>query len=349
MNHPNIAVFGTLPDGTPIHTITLKSEMISCQVITFGAALQALFVPDREGTPTDIVLGYDSAGQYLSEKGYFGATVGRVANRIAYGNFELNGIQYTLPINNGNHHLHGGVPGLSHRVWDIDAVTDNSVTLSITATDGEQGYPGNLKVTATYTLDGNRLILRHTAVCDADTLCSLTNHSYFNLSGHDSGSAMDQKLRLFSEEFTPSDPEAIPYGRIEPVAGTPMDFSELHPIGLHIAEDYPQLVQGKGYDHNYVVSGQIGVLRPAALAVSDVTGIAMAVDTTMPGVQLYTANYVPENLKGKGGSLYGPRHGFCLETQYYPDAIHHPNFPSPLLKAGSMYRHETSFRFLASK
>ena len=347
MEHPNISSFGCMPDGAPVYAVTLKNDILSCRVITFGAALQALFVPDREGTPTDIVLGFDSLAQYLSEKGCLGATVGRVANRIAHGQFTLNGIQYTLPINNGNHHLHGGTPGFSHRVWEIDAVSETAVTLSLSAKDMEQGYPGNMKVTATYILDGNRLTLRHTAICDADTLCSMTNHTYFNLSGHHSGNAMAQQLQLFAETFTPSDPEAIPYGRIESVSGTPMDFSILHPIGQDIDAPYHQLVQGKGYDHNYVVSGQPGNLRPAAFAVSPDTGITMAVETTMPGLQLYTGNYLTENMEGKGGFLYGPRHGFCLETQYFPDAVNHPEFPSPILPENTPYDHTTAFIFSA--
>ena len=347
MNTSNIMPFGKTPKGETIHLIRLQNGKLYCEIITYGATLRVLQVPDRNGKPVDIVLGYDIPDQYLSEEGYLGATVGRFANRIAKGSFTLNGQQYSLPINNGNNHLHGGTEGFSHRVWEIQSVTEDAVTLCLTSPDGDQGYPGTLKATAEYILSDNALIIRHTAVSDKDTICSLTNHSYFNLSGHNSGSAMDQKIRLFSNEFTPSDGESIPLGTVLSVEGTPMDLRELRPIHTHINDSYPQLLQAKGYDHNYIVDGACGVLRPAAMATSDLTGITMQVDTTLPGIQLYTANFINEGRIGKGNCTYGPRHAFCLETQYYPDAINHPNFPSPILKAGELYSHETVFRFSA--
>ena len=347
MNTSNILPFGKTPKGETIHLIRLQNGKLYCEIITYGATLRVLQVPDRNGKPVDIVLGYDTPDQYLSEEGYLGATVGRFANRIAKGSFTLNGQQYSLPINNGNNHLHGGTEGFSHRVWEIQSVTEDAVTLCLTSPDGDQGYPGTLKATAEYILSDNALIIRHTAVSDKETICSLTNHSYFNLSGHNSGSAMDQKIRLFSNEFTPNDGESIPLGTVLSVEGTPMDLRELRPIHTHINDSYPQLLQAKGYDHNYIVDGACGVLRPAAIATSDMTGITMQVDTTLPGIQLYTANFVNEGRIGKGNCTYGPRHAFCLETQYYPDAINHPNFPSPILKAGELYFHETVFRFSA--
>jgi len=345
MNTSNILPFGKTPKGETIHLIRLQNGKLYCEIIAFGATLRVLQVPDRNGKPVDIVLGYDTPDQYLSEEGYLGATVGRFANRIAKGSFTLNGQRYSLPINNGNNHLHGGTEGFSHRVWEIQSVTEDAVILCLTSPDGDQGYPGTLKATAEYILRDNTLTIRHTAISDKDTICSLTNHSYFNLSGHNSGSAMDQKIKLLANEFTPSDAESIPLGTILPVEGTPMDLRELQPIHSHINEPYPQLLQAKGYDHNYIVKGACGVLRPAAIATSDLTGITMEVDTTMPGIQLYTANFVNEGRIGKGNCTYGPRHAFCLETQYYPDAINHPNFPSPILKAGELYAHKTVFRF----
>lgn len=345
MNTFNIFPFGKTPKGETVYRICLKSGLISCEIITYGATLRVLKVPDRNGTPVDIVLGYDTLEQYISEDGYLGATVGRFANRIAKGTFTLNGQHYSLPINNGNNHLHGGTEGFSHRNWEIERATENAVTLCLTSPDGDQGYPGTLKATAEYILTENALIIRHTALSDKDTICSLTNHSYFNLSGHNSGSAMDQKIRLFSNEFTPSDAENIPLGTVLPVEGTPMDLRELRPISTHISDSYTQLKQANGYDHNYIVNGACGVLRPAATASSDQTGITMQVDTTLPGIQLYTANFINEGCIGKGNCTYGPRHAFCLETQYYPDAINHANFPSPILKAGELYNHETVFRF----
>lgn len=345
MNTSNIMPFGKTPKGETIHLIRLQNGKLYCEIITYGATLRVLQVPDRNGKPVDIVLGYDTLEQYLSEDGYLGATVGRFANRIAKGSFTLNGQQYSLPINNGNNHLHGGTEGFSHRVWEIQSVTEDTVTLCLTSPDGEQGYPGTLKATAEYILSDNALIIRHTAVSDKDTICSLTNHSYFNLSGHNSGSAMEQNIMLYAHDFTPSDAESIPIGTVLSVEGTPMDLREPLPISTYINDPYTQLKQANGYDHNYIVDGACGVLRPAAMATSDLTGITMQVDTTLPGIQLYTANFINEGRIGKGNCTYGPRHAFCLETQYYPDAINHANFPSPILKAGELYTHETVFRF----
>lgn len=349
MNTANIQPFGVTTNGETVYQIYLHSGSLSCEVITYGAVLRTLVVPDRDSKPVDIVLGYDTLEQYLSDDVYLGATVGRVANRIAKGSFTLNGQTYSLPINNGNNHHHGGPNGFAHRVWNIEKATEDSVTLSLISPDGDQGYPGTINVTAEYTLRDNSLIIRHTAVSDKETLCSLTNHSYFNLSGHNSGSAMDQNILLFAHEYTPSDPEGIPLGILSSVEGTPMDLREMIPIKTHIEDPYPELIQAKGYDQNYVVNGPVGSLRPAAIAGSDLTGITMQVDTTMPGVHFYTANYVNEGHIGKGGCVYGPRHAFCLETQYYPDAIHNANFPSPILKAEETYDHKTVFRFLGPK
>lgn len=345
MTSQQISEFGVLPSGEAVHRITLHNAMISCEVITFGATVRSLLVHDRNGKPVDIVLGYDSLDQYLCEDGYLGATIGRVANRIADGSFQLNGNTYSLPINDGCNHHHGGPTGFSHRVWSIEQASSDSVILSLISEDGDQGYPGNIKVTAEYTLRDNSLIIHHTAISDADTLCSLTNHSYFNLSGHDTGSVLDQNILLFAHEYTPSDSKGIPYGTVESVETTPMDLRELLPIRAHINDEFPQLIHAGGYDHNYVVNGRPGILRAAAMAVSDLTGIAMQIDTTMPGIHFYTANYINKGRIGKGGCRYGPRHAFCLETQFYPDSIHHPAFPSPVLKSGEKYDHITVFSF----
>lgn len=341
----NISVFGHMSSGETVYSVKLSNQMLSCEVITYGATLRTLLVPDRDGKPIDIILGYDTLEDYLTGGCYFGATVGRVANRIADGNFELNGKTYSLPSNDGNNHHHGGPFGFSHRVWDIRSVSSDSVTLSLDSCDGDQGYPGNMRVTAEYTLCENALVVHHTATTDADTLCSLTNHSYFNLSGHDTGSVLDQNILLFAHEYTPSDAQGIPYGTIESVENTPMDLRELFPIGAHIQDHFQQLIQAGGYDHNYVVNGPAGSLRSAAMALSNLTGITMQVETTMPGIYLYTANYVKKGHPGKDGCKYGPRHAFCLETQYYPDSIHHLEFPSPILKAGKKYDHTTIFTF----
>ena len=345
MNTENISIFGTTPTGETAHKIHLQNHLLSCDILTYGATLQSLVVPDRDGQPVDILLGYDTMEQYLKGGCYFGATVGRVANRIAGGQFELNSISYKLPLNDGNNHHHGGPDGFAFRVWSIGSVSDTAVTLKLHSPDGDQGYPGNMDVEAEFILEENTLILRHRAVSDADTLCSLTSHGYFNLSGHNTGNAMDQHLLLFAHAYTPSNAEGIPTGKAEWVDKTPMDLRELFPINTHIDDPFQQLVQAKGYDHNYVINGNVGELRPAAIVVSDQTGISMHVDSTMPGIHFYTANYVGENHPGKDGCTYGPRHGYCLETQFYPDAIHHPDFPSPVLRAGEQYEHTTTFTF----
>ena len=342
-----VTEFGIMPSGELVHSIVLSNGKLNCEIITYGAALRTPYVPDRDGTPTDIVLGYDTLVQYIQEDGYFGATIGRVANRIAKGAFSLNGKTYTLPINDGSNHHHGGPVGFSHRNWNVVQATQDSVTLELASQDGEQGYPGNLKVTVEYSLRDNALVVRQTAIADKDTLCSLTNHSYFNLGGHNSGTAMGQNILLFAHEYTPSNSEGIPLGNIVPVEGTPMDLRVMAPIKTHIADQFQQLQQAGGYDHNYVVNGSYGELRSAAMASSELTGIAMQVDTTMPGIHFYTANYVNEGRIGKGGCTYGKNHAFCLETQHFPDAIHHPTFPSPVLKAGDTYDHTTVFSFTA--
>ena len=341
----NIKPFGTAPGGEPVFLIELNNGKLSCEIITFGAAIRSLIVPDRNGNPVDVVLGYDTLEEYISHDGYLGATVGRFANRIAKGRFQLNGQTYTLAINNGNNHLPGGLQGFSHRVWSIAHSDQRSVTLSLTSPDGEEGYPGELKCMVQFELDNNALVIHYCANSDRDTLCNLTNHSYFNLAGHNSGSILDQNIQIFAQYYTPSNDESIPFGTIDPVAGTPMDFQTPTPIGTHINETFHQLLYARGYDHNYVLGGDAGELRPVAQAYASATGITMQAETTLPGVHFYTANYLPEGRTGKGGCTYAPRHGFCLETQFFPDAPNQPNFPSAVLKAEKEYDHCTIFRF----
>ena len=255
-HHTSICSFGKTPTGEPVSTITLDNGSICCKVLTYGATLHSLFVPDRNGNPVDVVLGYDSLREYVENDGYLGATVGRFANRIAKARFSLNGNEYPLAANNGPNHLHGGLTGFSHRVWAIDSCSPDTLTLSLLSKDGEEGYPGNLLVKVTYTLCDNTLTIRYHAVSDADTPCNLTNHSYFNLSGHDSGSVLDQTIQIFAQCYTPTDQESIPLGAVTPVANTPMDLRKPVRIGEHIDDDFSQLVQGHGYDHNYVVDGE---------------------------------------------------------------------------------------------
>lgn len=345
---PSVVPFGTAPTGEPVSLITLKNDILSCQVITYGAAIHSLFVPGRDGTPIDVVLGYDTLEEYATRDGYLGATIGRFANRIAGGRFSLKGKDYSLACNDGGNHLHGGQVGFSHRVWDIEQLQTHSVVLTLASPDGEEGYPGNLTAKVTYALRCGSLFVRYQAVSDADTPCSLTNHSYFNLAGHNSGSVLDQEIAVLADRYTPSNAASIPFGTVESVEGTPMDLRSLTPIGKHINKAFNQLEQARGYDHNYVVNGEAGTLRPSAQAYCAGTGISMYVSTTLPGLHFYTANFIEEGRPGKAGCNYGPRHAFCLETQQFPDAPNQSAFPSAILKAGSEFDHWTVFSFSAS-
>ena len=342
---PSKQAFGSTPSGELVELLTLDNGRLSCQILTFGATLRSLSVPDRDGVLRDVVLGYDTLEDYRTRDGYLGAVVGRYANRIARGRFTLHGQEYTLACNNGPNHLHGGVKGFSYRVWTVEELSRTRAVLSLVSPDGEEGYPGCLQVQVTYQLDGDALTLRYRSTCREDTVCNLTNHAYFNLAGQGSGSVLDQELTLFASCYTPADETSIPTGAVERVDGTPMDLRSPTPLGAHIDEPFPQLRCGRGYDHNFVVDGPAGTLRPAARARSARTGITMEVDTTLPGVQLYTANFLEEGRPGKGGTRYGPRHAFCLETQFFPDSPNHPNFPSCLLKAGTVREDITRFTF----
>lgn len=339
--------FGTTPAGEPVEQLWLRNGGLSCTILTLGATLQSLQVPDRAGRPVDVVLGYDTLEEYLTQDGYLGAVVGRYANRIAKGRFTLNGKEYPLAVNNGPNHLHGGLVGFSHRVWTVEELTEEKAVLSLDSPDGEEGYPGHLKIRVTYTLAQGALTLRYEGKSDGDTVCNLTNHSYFNLSGQGSGSVLDQEVALFARRYTPADETSIPTGELADVAGTPMDLRKATAIGEHIDDPFVQLTQARGYDHNYVIDGTPGELRPAAWARSPRTGIVMRLETTLPGVQLYTANFIDEGRKGKGGALYGPRHAFCLETQFFPDTPNQPQFPSAVLRAGEKYDHTARFSFSA--
>lgn len=345
---PSRRTFGTTRSGEPVELLTLDNGRLSCQILTFGATLHTLSVPDRDGCRQDVVLGYDTLEEYETLDGYLGAVVGRYANRIAKGHFALNGKEYTLACNNGPNHLHGGNVGFSHRIWTVEELTQTQAVLSLISPDGEEGYPGRLQVQITYQLEGDALTLRYRSVCDQDTVCNLTNHSYFNLAGHGSGPILDQEMTLFAQSYTPADDTSIPTGSIDSVKGTPMDFRTPTALGTHIDESFQQLQFGRGYDHNFVIDGPIGTLRPAARAYSSKTGITMSVDTTLPGLQLYTANYIETGRPGKNGVSYGPRHAFCLETQFFPDSPNHPDFPSCLLRAGELREDITRFSFSAS-
>lgn len=307
----------------------LNNGRLACTILPFGATLQSLRVPDREGVLRDVVLGYDRLSDYQERDGYLGATVGRCANRIGGASFRLNGRDYPLCANDGPNHLHGGGVGFSHRLWTLEEATAERAVFSLFSPDGEEGYPGTLRVKLSYALENMSLRIRYEAVSDADTLCSLTNHSYFNLRGY--GSVAEQELMIFADSYTPVDAALIPTGEIAPVASTALDFRALRPIGGE-------------YDHNFALRGEAGKLRPAARARCKESGITMALSTTMPGLQLYTAGALTER-PGKGGCVYEAGAGFCLETQFFPDSPHQPAFPSPVLRAGERYEHETVFEF----
>lgn len=335
--------FGLTSKGAPVTRFTLWDGPCSAVILDYGGAVQALSVPDRRGRPVDVVLGFDDITAYERQDKFLGALIGRCANRIGGGTFRLNGRTYTLPRNDGPNHLHGGL-GFDRRVWSAQ-VQGSALRLTLHSPDGDQGYPGALDAAVTYRLEGQALIIDYEAVSDGDTLCNLTNHTYFNLSGHGSGPVLDQRIQLFASAYTPADAGSIPTGELAPVAGTPMDLRESRPIGADIDGGFRQLRLAQGFDHNWAVDGPSGILRPAARAYSEATGIGLLVETTLPGIQFYSGNHLDGCPAGKGGAPYDRRWGFCLETQFYPDAVHHPNFPQPILLKGERYAHRTVFRF----
>jgi aldose 1-epimerase len=347
--------FGKTTSGEQIDLYSLSNkEGMEVSITNFGATIVTLRVPDRAGKPADVVLGFDTLEGYENGKSYFGATVGRYANRIGGATFSMDGRTYTLPKNNGNNTLHGGIVGFNKKVWkarEISVKGGESLELSYLSADGEEGFPGNLSVKIVFTLpaDRNELKIEYSATTDKDTVLNLSNHSYFNLAGEGNGDILDHVLTLHAKQVTPVDKTLIPTGELSDVAGTPMDFNAATPIGKRIHDNYEQLVFGKGYDHNWVLarSGGATSLTIAAEASDPKSGRALQVLTTEPGVQFYSGNFLDGSAKGKGGKVYGQRAAFCLETQHFPDSPNHPNFPSTLLKPGAVFRSETVFRFSA--
>jgi len=339
--------FRRVHNGREISLYTLKNRNgLLCQVTSYGAILVSLYVPDRKGNLADIVQGYDTIDEYINGNGpYMGAICGRCANRIAAGKFRLYNRDYSLAVNNGPNHLHGGIKGFSKVIWDIIRYDPSSMQLLYLSSDGEEGYPGNLRVTVTYTLtDRNELRLDYSASSDKTTVVNLASHSYFNLGGEGSGSIYDHELMINGDFFTPTDNTNIPTGEIISVNGTPMDFTRPRRIGEDIDKDDEQLRYGAGYDHNWVLNHRTGTLGLAATAYDRKSGRLMEIRTTQPGVQLYTANWI-DNEKGKEGKKYQRREAFCLETQHFPDAVNKPYFPSTILKQGKEYRHMVIHKF----
>lgn len=339
--------FGSIQSGKKATLYILENKNHTVVKVTdFGATLVSVLFADKDGVMKDMVLGYDDAASYEKGTSCFGATIGRNGNRIKDARFTIDGKEWVIEANENNNSLHSGKNGFNHLMWEMKESGDNYVTFYHYSPQEEQGFPGNMHVTVTYTLDDEDTVhITYNAKADADTVMNFTNHSYFNLAGHDSGVMLDQKLKLFADAYTPDeDSHSIPTGEIAPVAGTPMDFTTMKPIGQDINADFEQLHFTGGYDHNYVLSDKPGTMRQMAKAECDASGIAMDAYTECCGVQLYAGNFIGTQT-GKGGVTYGDRHGFCLESQFYPNAVNEKNFPSPVVPADTEYHSETKYHF----
>lgn len=338
--------FGKTREGAPVRIFTLTNKNgVEATITNYGGRVVSLKVPDKKGAMGDVVLGFDSLEGYLNENPYFGALIGRYANRIGHAQFTLNGALYKVPKNDGDNSLHGGTRGFDKVVWTPRELPDGGLELTYLSKDGEEGYPGNCKVTVVYHLtDDNELKIDYSATSDKDTVVNLTNHSYFNLKG--SGDILGHMLTLNADHFTPVDSGLIPTGVLKPVAGTPFDFRKSTGIGERIEQADEQLKLGKGYDHNWVLNKKGSELSLAARVEEPTTGRVMEVRTTEPGIQFYTGNFLDGSLKGKKGVVYARRSALCLETQHFPDSPNKPKFPSTVLKAGARFQSTTVYKFL---
>ena len=344
---PDTAAFRDTTGSEPTALYILRNGKAQAAVTNYGARLVSLIVPDKNGIATDVVVGYDNIGNYLHQPDtYFGAIVGRYGNRIAKGHFKLNGKTYTLATNDGPNSLHGGKKGFDAGIWTGKQLSDKSVQLNYLSTDGEEGYPGNLQVSVTYTLtDSNTLQIDYAATTDKATVLNITNHAYFNLNGQGSGTINDHLLQLNADAYTPVDSTLIPTGKIMPVAGTPFDFRQPTAIGSRINDPNQQLKYGKGYDHNFVLNKSKDSLGLAAVVKGDKSGIVMTVRTDQPGIQFYGGNFMNGTNPIKGGKKDSYRTAFCLETQHFPDSPNEPSFPSTELKPGEHFKSTTTFNF----
>ena len=345
-------LFGKAADGKEVYIYTLRNKNgMEARITNYGGILVSLMVPDRNGKPGDVVLGYDSLAEYIKDSPYFGALVGRYANRIGKGRFTLNGVEYKLAINNGANHLHGGLKGFDKVVWDVnekESRPGGSLTLSYRSKDGEEGYPGDLSVKVVYSLtESNELRIEYRATTDKPTVVNLTHHSYFNLAGAGNGDILSHELFIDADLFTPVDSGLIPTGEMRSVKGTPMDFTQPTAIGARINSNDTQLKIAGGYDHNWVVNKPMKSFGLAARVLEKTTGRVMEVWTTEPGLQFYSGNFLSGSNIGKGGKRYEHRFGFCLETQHYPDSPNRPQFPSTTLNPGQTYSSTTVYRFTA--
>jgi aldose 1-epimerase len=342
--------FGKTAAGEAVDLYTLKNKHgVEASITNYGASVVSLKTPDSQGNFADIALGFDSLEGYTGAQPYLGAVVGRYGNRIAKGKFSLNGKEYTLAKNNGENSLHGGLQGFDKKVWTASSETKPdgpSVTLKYSSKDGEEGYPGKLDVTVTYTLtDENDLRLDYQATTDQDTVLNVTNHTYFNLAGQGTGDILSHEMTINADRFTPVDAGLIPTGELKAVEGTPFEFRKPQIIGARIDGDDEQLKRGKGYDHNWVLNKTGDELSLAARASEPKSGRVLEVWTTQPGVQFYTGNFLDGTVAGKGGVKYALRSGFCLETQHYPDSPNHPDFPTTVLKPGQEFKSTTVWKF----
>jgi aldose 1-epimerase len=344
--------FGKTSDGTEVFLYTLRNKNgMEARITNYGGIVVSLLTKDRNGNPADIVLGYDSLSSYIKDTPYFGALIGRYGNRIGKGEFQLGGVKYTLAINNGANHLHGGLKGFDKVVWSVDEKTSipgESLVLTHLSKDGEEGYPGNLTVRVVYAVtSNNELKIDYSASTDKATVVNLTHHSYFNLAGAGTGPILDHELFIDAARFTPVDSGLIPTGELRSVSGTPMDFTTQTTIGARIADSYEQLQKGAGYDHNWILNKPLGSMGLAARVYDKTSGRIMEVLTTEPGIQFYSGNFLNGTHVGKGGVKYQHRYGLCLETQHFPDSPNKPEFPTTVLEPGKTYTSTTVYRFSA--
>jgi aldose 1-epimerase len=336
--------FGHTSGGTLVDLYSLADGKVEVRIMTYGGIIVSLRAPDRKGKLEDVVLGCDSVEKYEAQTAHFGGIVGRYANRIAHGSFQLDGHTYSIPKNDGDNSLHGGIRGFDKVVWDAKQIPDG-VELTYVSKDGDQGFPGTLTATVRYTLSGGALRIEYSATTDKDTVLNLTNHSYFNLAGQGKGDVLGHVLKIDASRMTPVDTTLIPTGELKSVEGTPFDFRTPHAIGERINADDAQLHLGHGYDHNFVLDHPEGELAEAAEVYEPGSGRILKVLTTEPGVQLYTGNFLDGSITGKEGRVYNRRFAFCLETQHFPDSPNHSRFPTTELKPGQKFHSVTVFQF----
>ena len=348
------APFGKTADGTPVEIYTLRnSHGAQAKIMTYGGIVQSLSMPDKHGHFADVVLGYDTLDGYLTNSPYFGALIGRYGNRIANGKFTLEGQTYTLATNNPPNCLHGGLVGFDKVVWTarpMETSDGPALILTYVSKGGEEGFPGNLAVTAVYTLtDENALKLEYTATTDAPTVVNLTHHSYFNLAGEGHGDILNEVVYITADKTTPVDSTLIPTGKFADVTGTPFDFRKPTTIGARINDPDPVLQYGPGYDHNWVINKPLGQLGMMAQVTDPASGRVMQVWSDQPGLQFYAGNFLDGTITGKGGAVYQRRNAFCMEPQHYPDSPNHPNFPTTELKPGETYHSTIIYKFSVEK